>query len=261
MSEKKTLSDINEANRIFWKAHDPMTLYPESIAAATNALELYDTHGHGRFIWQAYQHFRAAEKHWPAYKKNLEDYTSQAHGIAAPLVDDGVISALRDRVLFLIDEVFDDLLKLRGTSDDTGSQAIKRTLKIDGRKAPVNSVARATDTEIVESMMTMYRHLASLQERYKGGRSQMPGPPPSSAKHIERIVAQQTGAGMSKIDAVWRAYLATGQHAGYCRELVDHCQRVDKELRAVRRPGPKTHKRSPARPSVDHVWRATIKKT
>lgn len=261
MSEKKTLRDINEANRIFWKENDPMTVYPESIVGATTALEMYDTHGHGRFIWQAYQHFRAAEKHWPAYKKNLEDYTRQAHGTSAPLVGDGAISALRDRVMSLIDGVFDDLLKLRGTSDDKGNQAIKRALKIDGRKAPVNSVARATDAQIVESMMTMYRHLASLQKRYKGGRSQMPGPPPSSAKHIERIVARQTGAGMSKIDAVWRDYLANGQYAGYCRELVDHCKRVDRELRTIHCPGPKTRKRSPARPSADHVWRTTIKKT
>lgn len=27
MSEKKTLPHINEANRIFWREHDPMTVY------------------------------------------------------------------------------------------------------------------------------------------------------------------------------------------------------------------------------------------
>ncbi|MFM0408802.1 hypothetical protein [Paraburkholderia dipogonis] len=55
MSEKKTLPHINEANRIFWREHDPMTVYRESIVGATTALEMYATNGHGRFIRQAYQ--------------------------------------------------------------------------------------------------------------------------------------------------------------------------------------------------------------
>jgi hypothetical protein len=252
MSENQPSTDINESHRKFWKEHDPM-IYPDSIVGATFALEMYEAHGHGRFIWEAYKHFRLAEKHWPMHKKTLED------AYPANVVNDSVIKDLRDRVMPLVDAVFDDLLALRETSDDAGNKALKKALKIDGRKAPVNSVARSTDTQIVESMMMMYRHLASLQDRYRSDPSRMPGPPPASATHIKGIVARQTGASVSKIDAVWRDYLCDGQHAEYCRELIDHCKRVDKDLRPPRRKQ-KASKRSPARPAADHVWRTTIKK-
>lgn len=259
MSEKSTATDINEVHRKFSANQDHIGRYGDAIVAATDALTKYDEYGHGRFAWLAYKSVREAERLWPAYREAMIAYVSTWGNGQEVRLSTEVLDTLRERVLCILDGVVGDLLDLGDTSSERGHAAIKKALKIDGRKAPVNSVARYTDAQIVESMMMMYRHLASLQERYESGQSRMPGPPPASATHIKGIVAKQTGASVSKIDAVWRDYLCDGQYAEYCRELIEHCKRIDKELKSKGQAKPKSPRRSPARPAADHVWRTKIR--
>jgi hypothetical protein len=260
MGSTPTPSDINSQNREFWAKQDHIGRYGDAIAAANDALTKYDTYGHGRFAWVAYRSVRNAEKLWPAYREAMIAYVSTwGNGQEARLTTE-VLDSLRERVLSILDDVVGELLELADTSSKEGHAAIKRALRIDGDRSPRSSGARELEEEIIQAMANVYRTAASLQVRFASGESSRGGPPPATAQHIQRIVANSTGVSISQVDAVWRQYLADGELAGEYKTLILQVKERDKQLRRRAVPKVKTApKKQIRKPSSGHVWRQPVR--
>ncbi len=258
MGSTPTPSDINSQNREFWANQDHIGRYGDAIAAATDALEEYEKHGHGRFAWLAYRSVRDAERLWPAYQDAMIAYVSTWNGGNEVRLSTDVLDSLRERVLSILDGVFDDLLDLSDTSSKDGHAAIKRALRIDGENSPTSSKARAVEGRIIEMMIFIYRQLSALQDRFGQGESSFSYPPPATAQHIKRMVANGAGVSCSQVDAVWRKYLSEGEHADYCKALIQQVKEQGNALRRKVVPKPKTAAKRPQKPSADHRWRRRV---
>lgn len=260
MGSTPTPSDINSQNREFWANQDHIGRYGDAIVAATDALMKYNEYGHGRFAWLAYKSVRDAESLWPAYQEAMIAYVSTWGNGQEPKLSTEVLDSLRERVLSILDDVVADLLDLGDTSSKEGHAAVKRALRIDGERSPTSSNARTLEEKIIQAMKNVYHTAASLQARFASGESSRGGPPPATARHIQRIVANSAGVSVSQVDLVWRQYLADGELADEYKALIQQVKERDKQLRRMTVPKVKTAPRKQIRkPSGSHVWRQPVR--
>lgn len=254
-----TSSEIDaKDNEIFGR----VLSYANSIEAARDALNQYDQLGHGRFAWLAYKNVRDAERLWPAYREAIVAHVSTLENgqeFYLSHLSTEALDTLRERVLCILDGVVDDLLELGDTSSKQGHAAIKRALRIDGEKSPTSSNARALEERVINEMTGKYLHLLFLQERFGLGDPRFTQLPPATAQHIKRMVANETGASLSQVDAIWRHHLSDGEGADHYKALIQQVKEQNKALKRKLVEKVKTAPKKRAKPSANHRWRKSVR--
>lgn len=211
--------------------------YAAAIGQAQIALEYFESYGHGRYLWEAYQAVRLAEKDWPSYRENLRQLAKKIQQRdqmpdVEPIINPTVLDEVRERILTHLDATISDLLSIEKVSEADGARRLRRALAIDGKKAPRNSQARRIENDIVFNMKAVLLTCAGLQARFEKGLSKKTAPPPASQNHLLGIVAKTVGSiTKDHVRHCWDEYLADAADASDWHGVIEAIKDNDIRLR------------------------------
>lgn len=207
--------------------------YITAMVAAQDALDLFDRHGHGRYLWQAWAHIRTMEREYPAHAE------ARAKHLPGGQLASG-IPALQARLFAHLDGVFDDLQAIGEVTSGTGIGQLKAALRIDGKRGPTYAESAQRQQEIVHRVRGYYGWLISALQRMKEGTLTADwfngGMPDIKAQSIYTAIAKKSGVTAHSVKTTWLAHLRTAE-GEEARGLSDQARALHEEIRKARRKG------------------------
>jgi hypothetical protein len=229
--------------------------YSEAISGAQKALDRFERHGHGTFLWQAYTQARSALLAFPSYRQDLVIALRRRQpewNVTEDRITDTVARELMERILSHIDTMAKDLLAVRGTSSQAGSVNLRTALHMQDDLSPLQAQGRETEERIFEEFLDQIADLSINQKQF-GHKA-----PPANAitwnfTRVRNNVARAVGVSGKHAGEIIHRWLASNPDQ---KKLMDEVLTTARTLKPKKPAKTKTatrkKKRCPAKPAA---WR------